>query len=77
MPKCDFKYEIALRHECSPVYLRYIFRAPIPKNTSGGLLLIRIEPVKSFFLHNQITHLECKNNSCQVPKCIAAPVNKG
>ena len=84
MPKCDFKCEIALKQECSPVYLLYIFRAPFPKNTSGGLLLIRcqkicesIEPVKSFFQHNQITHLEYKSNSCQVPKYIAAPGNKG
>ena len=33
--------EIALRHECSPVYLLHIFRTPFPKNTSGGLLLIQ------------------------------------
>ena len=31
--------EIALRRRCSPVNLLYIFRVPIPKNTSGGLLL--------------------------------------
>ena len=35
---CNF-IEIALRHGCSPVNLRYIFRAPFPKNTSGRLLL--------------------------------------
>ena len=31
--------EITLRHWCSPVILLRIFRAPLPKNTSGGLLL--------------------------------------
>ena len=31
--------EIALRNGCSPVNLLYIFRTPIPKNTSGWLLL--------------------------------------
>ena len=35
---CNF-IEIALRHGCSPVNLRYIFRTPFPKNTSGRLLL--------------------------------------
>ena len=28
-----------LWHECSPVNSLHIFRAPFPKNTSGGLLL--------------------------------------
>ena len=27
--------EIAIRHECSPVNLLHIFRAPFPENTSG------------------------------------------
>ena len=31
--------EIALWHECSPVNLLHIFRAPFPKNTSGRLPL--------------------------------------
>ena len=31
--------EIALRHECPPVNLLYIFRTPFPENTSGRLLL--------------------------------------
>ena len=35
---CNF-IEIALRHECSPVNLLYIFRTPFLKNTSGRLLL--------------------------------------
>ena len=52
MPKCDFKkicmisiklhsnfIEITLRHSSSPVNLQRIFRTPLPKNTSGGLLL--------------------------------------
>ena len=30
---------IVLRHGCSPVNLLHIFRAPIPRNTSGWLLL--------------------------------------
>ena len=30
---CNF-IEIALRHGCSPVNMRHIFRAPFPKNTS-------------------------------------------
>ena len=32
-------FEITLRHGCSPVSLLHIFRIPISKNTSGGLLL--------------------------------------
>ena len=42
MPKRDFKsnfIEIALWHGCSPVNLLHIFRAPLPNNTSGRLLL--------------------------------------
>ena len=45
MPKCDFKkivcnyIEIALRHRCSPANLLHIFGTPLPKNTSGWLLL--------------------------------------
>ena len=35
---CNFD-DIALRHECSPVNLLLIFRAPFLKNTSGRLLL--------------------------------------
>ena len=31
--------EITLQHECSPVNLLHIFRAPFFRNTSGGLLL--------------------------------------
>ena len=31
--------EITLRNRCSPLNLPHIFRSPIPKNTSGGLLL--------------------------------------
>ena len=44
--KCDFNkdasnfIEITLRHGCSPVNLLHIFRAPFPKNSSGGLLLL-------------------------------------
>ena len=36
---CSF-IEIALQHGCFPVNLLDIFRAPFPKNASGGLLLI-------------------------------------
>ena len=49
MPKCDFNksckvkqsnfIEIILWHGCSPVYLIHIFRTPLPRNTSGWLLL--------------------------------------
>ena len=45
MPKCDFNkvalqlFEITLRYGCSVVNLLHIFITPIPKNTSGGLLL--------------------------------------
>ena len=35
---CNF-IKIALRHGCSPVNLLHIFRTPIPRNTSGWLLL--------------------------------------
>ena len=34
--------EIVLRHGCSPVNLLHIFRTPLPKNTSEGLLLTRL-----------------------------------
>ena len=50
MPKCDFNkvaiklqsnfIEIILRHGCSPVNLLHIFRAPLSKNTSIGLLQV-------------------------------------
>ena len=36
--KCNF-IEIALRHGCSPLNLRHIFRTPFSRNTSGWLLL--------------------------------------
>ena len=45
MPKCDFNkvaskfIEISLWHGCCPVSLLHIFRAPFPKDISGGLLL--------------------------------------
>ena len=46
MPKYDFGkvaksnlIEIILRDGCSPVNLLHIFRTPLPKNSSGGLLL--------------------------------------
>ena len=35
---CKF-IEIELRHGCSPVNLRHIFRIPFPRNASGRLLL--------------------------------------
>ena len=39
MPNCDFnKVAIALRHGCSPVDLRHIFRTAFPRNTPGWLL---------------------------------------
>ena len=40
MPKGDFK--IALRHEYSSVNLQHIFRTSFSKNTSGWLLLTRL-----------------------------------
>ena len=39
MPKGDFKGEITLRHECSPVNLLHIFTTPFTKNISGWLPL--------------------------------------
>ena len=47
MPKGDFKkvalhcnfIEITLRRGCSPVNLLFIFRAPLPRNIFGWLLL--------------------------------------
>ena len=59
MPKCDFKkvacnvIEIELRHGCSPVNLRHIFRTPFLKNTSGRLLLFT---VKVFFSKYKLIH---------------------
>ena len=35
--------EIALRHGCSPVNLLHIFRTPFLKNTSGWLLLNKLD----------------------------------
>ena len=48
MPKCNFSnlklqsnfIEVTLRHRCSPVKLKQIFRAPFLKNTSDRLLLL-------------------------------------
>ena len=43
IPKCDFNsnfVEITLRHGCSTVNLKHIFRGPFPRNTSGWLLLV-------------------------------------
>ena len=34
--------EITLRHGCSPVNMPHISRTPFPKNTSGGMLLMRV-----------------------------------
>ena len=41
MPKYDFNKvaEIALQHGCFSANLLHIFRTPLSKNTSGGLLL--------------------------------------
>ena len=41
MPKSDF--EIALGHGCSPINLVHIFRTTFPRNTSGWLLLFKID----------------------------------
>ena len=55
MPKCEFSkvqrnfIEISLRHGCSPVNLRLIFRTFLTKNTSGRLLL--------FFQNSETTSL--------------------
>ena len=49
MPKCDFNkvasnfIEITLRHWYFPVHLLHIFRTPFPKNTSGWLLLSKLQ----------------------------------
>ena len=42
---CNF-IEFTLRHGCSPVNLLHNFRTPLPKNTSGRLLL-KIQPTSS------------------------------
>ena len=45
MPNCDFnkvakqRFEITLRHGCSPLIFLHIFRTSFTKNTSGRLLL--------------------------------------
>ena len=48
--------EITLQHGCSPVNSLHIFRAPFPKNTSGGLLLNLQKPnsVTDFFHENAL-----------------------
>ena len=44
MSKCQSNFiEYTLRHGCSPVNLRHIFRRPFPKNTSWWLLLILLD----------------------------------
>ena len=69
MPKCDFNkvtsdfIEIALRHGCSPVYLLHIYRAPFPKNISGGLLLNLAHDVFQRLLRN-LVQLFFKTNCC-------------
>ena len=42
--------KITLRYECSPVNLPYIFRAPFPKDTSGGLLFKKCESCPDFVI---------------------------
>ena len=37
--------EITFRHGCSPVNLLHIFKAPFPKNNSGGLPLESVSGV--------------------------------
>ena len=37
--------EITFRHGCCPINLLHIFRAPFPKNTSGGLLLYYVSMI--------------------------------
>ena len=49
-------FEITFRHGRSPVNLLYIFRSPVPKNTSRRLLLKRVSQalLKQHFLKNAI-----------------------
>ena len=42
--------EITLRYEWSPVNSRYIFRAPFPKDISGGLLFKKCESCPDFVI---------------------------
>ena len=44
---CRKFIEIALRHGCSPVNLRHIFRTPFTKSTPGRLLL-KVPPQRSY-----------------------------
>ena len=45
----SIKFQIALRHGCSPVNLQHIFRTTFPKNTSGGLLLSIVFNIFQYF----------------------------
>ena len=45
--------EITLWDGCSPVNFLHIFRLPLLKNTSGGLLLVELFPAKYYFGQNQ------------------------
>ena len=58
--------EIALRHVCFPINLLHIFRTPLPKNTSGWLLLITNPEF------NTLTEklMEYQNNQIQQVKLI-------
>ena len=54
---------LALRHGCFPVNLLHIFRTPIPKNTSGRLLLNKqsfLQPITTSFSLSQLTSSFCK-----------------
>ena len=55
---CNF-IEITLRHGCSSVNLRHIFRTPFLKNTSGWLLLkksVYLKSVSVFFYFTQANY---------------------
>ena len=49
--------EITLRHGCSPVNLRHMFKTPFPKNTSAGMLL----EVKQLRSEGKFAHLNYRS----------------
>ena len=56
--------KITLQHGCSPVNLLYIFRSPLPKNTSGGLLLGG--EICSLLTSNRMLHMNVQSYNKEV-----------
>ena len=63
--------KIKLRHECSPVNLLHIFRTPLPKNNSRGLLLSsHVSPKIILFEQSSIIDFSSSRERFTEPKIL-------